>query len=148
MSYDECHMADGGGYKVFLSQELGFLLPIMEEEHCSIYYINFIHDRTDVLDSSPDDHTDYHQLATDFKIKQFTKFKRPFIDICIHSHDNDCGFYVIKFMELWNSDSFHVPILTENIRQYRSQLLFYCLYHKINEITKLHAGLEPHRPCM
>nr|TKW10860.1 hypothetical protein SEVIR_6G195700v2 [Setaria viridis] len=138
MSYDECHMADGGGYRVFLSQELGgyvnieededfsqweshqalvvlqrdiedldptkvklFLLPVMEEEHYNIYCINFIHDRID--------------LATDFKIKQFTRFKRPIIDVCMHSHDSDCGFYAIKFMKLWNGDSFHVLILTVSL---------------------------------
>uniref|UniRef100_K3Y165 Ubiquitin-like protease family profile domain-containing protein n=1 Tax=Setaria italica TaxID=4555 RepID=K3Y165_SETIT len=127
MSYDECHMPDGGGYRVFLSQELGFLLPVMEEEHYTIYCINFIHDRIDVIDSSPDDHTDYHQvlgdriirrlnllfqLVTDFEMKQFTRFKRPIIVPCMHTDDNDCGFYAIKSMELWNGDSFHVPILT------------------------------------
>uniref|UniRef100_K4ALZ7 Uncharacterized protein n=1 Tax=Setaria italica TaxID=4555 RepID=K4ALZ7_SETIT len=103
----------------------------MEEEHYSIYRINFIHDRIDVLDSSLDDHTDYHQvlgdriirrlnllfqLATDFEMKQFTRFKHPIID--------------------------------ENIRQYRSQLLFYGLYHEINEIKKLPGGLEAHRRRM
>uniref|UniRef100_K3YCC0 Uncharacterized protein n=1 Tax=Setaria italica TaxID=4555 RepID=K3YCC0_SETIT len=71
MSYDGCHMADGGGYRVFLSQELGFLLPVMEE-HYSIYYIYLI------------------LLATDFEMKQFTRFKRPIIDVCMHTHDNDC----------------------------------------------------------
>ncbi|RLN17154.1 hypothetical protein C2845_PM02G17990 [Panicum miliaceum] len=62
------------------------------------------------------------------------------------SHDNDNGFYAIKFMELCNGDSFHVPILAENIRQYRSQLLFYGLYHTTNDMKKLPAGLEAHRP--
>jgi hypothetical protein len=36
--------------------------------------------------------------------------------------------------------------MQENIRQFRSQLLFYGLYHTINEIKKLVAGLETHRP--
>ncbi|RCV18523.1 hypothetical protein SETIT_3G307500v2 [Setaria italica] len=188
MSYDECHMPDGGGYRVFLSQELGeyvnieedeefsqwkshqalavlqrdigdldatkvklFLLPVMEEEHYTIYCINFVPDRIDVIDSCPDDHTDYHQvlgdriirclnllfqLVTDFEMKQFTRFKRPIIVPCMHTDDNDCGFYAIKSMELWNGDSFHVPILT---------LLFYGIYHPINEIKNLPGGLEAHR---
>lgn len=98
----------------------------MEEDHYSVYCINFIHDRIDVLDSSPEDHTIYHdvlgdqiirrlnllfQLATDYTVKQFTRFKRPNIDVCVQSHENDCGFLAIKFMELWNGESFHVPIL-------------------------------------
>ncbi|OEL36813.1 hypothetical protein BAE44_0002168 [Dichanthelium oligosanthes] len=49
-------------------------------------------------------------------------------------------------MELWNGESFHVPVLTENVRQYRSQLLFYGLYHRMNTATNLLAGLEAHRP--
>ncbi|CAN6373403.1 unnamed protein product [Urochloa humidicola] len=200
ISHDERHMADGGGYRVFLSQELGeyvnieedpdisqwespaalavlqrdigdldptkvklFLLPVMEEEHYSVYCINFIHDRIDVLDSSAEHHTIYHQvlgdriirrlnllfqLATNDKLKEFTRFKRPIIDACHVSHDNDSGLYALKFMELWNGDSFHVPILKENIRHYKSQLLFYGLYHTLNEIKKLPAGLEACRPRM
>ncbi|XP_025794955.1 uncharacterized protein LOC112875348 isoform X3 [Panicum hallii] len=170
MSHDgSVHMIDGGGYRVFLSPDLGeyvnieededishwespqalailqrdiedvdpnkvklgeFLLPVVEKGHYSIYCINFIHDRIDVLDSSPEDHRVYHQvlgdriirrlnllfqLATDSTIKQFTRFKRPIIDECFQSHANDCGFFAIKFMELWNGESFHVSILTENI---------------------------------
>ncbi|RLM62304.1 hypothetical protein C2845_PM14G07150 [Panicum miliaceum] len=130
---------------------------LVTEEHYSIYCINFIHDLIDVLDSSPEDHTDYHQilgdqtirrlnllfqLTTDYTIKQFTRFKCPNID----SRDNDCGFFAIKFMELWNGESFHIPILTEN--KYRSQHLFYGIYHPINEVKKLPAGLEAHRPCL
>ncbi|KAG2650539.1 hypothetical protein PVAP13_1NG457219, partial [Panicum virgatum] len=180
MSHDESvHMIDGGGYRVFLSLELGdyvnieegegisqwespqalailqrdiehvdpnkvklFLLPVMEE---------------DVLDSSPEDHKVYHQvlgdriihrlnllfqLATNSPIKQFTRFKHPIIDICSQTRTTDCGFYALKFMELWNGESFHFPILTENIWQYKSQLLFYGIYHPINKIQKLPAGLE------
>ncbi|RCV21406.1 hypothetical protein SETIT_4G137200v2 [Setaria italica] len=137
MSYDECHMADSGGYREYVNieededfsqweshQALAWLLPVMEEGHYSIYCINFIHECIDVLDSSPDDHTDYHQ--------QFTRFKHPIIDVCMHTDDNDCGgFFAIKFMELWNGDSFH--------------FLFYSLYHRINEIKKLPTGLEAHR---
>uniref|UniRef100_K3ZE82 Ubiquitin-like protease family profile domain-containing protein n=1 Tax=Setaria italica TaxID=4555 RepID=K3ZE82_SETIT len=77
-----------------------------------------------------------HQLVTDFEMKQFTRFKRPIIVPCMHTDDNDCGFYAIKSMELWNGDSFHVPILT---------LLFYGIYHPINEIKNLPGGLEAHR---
>ncbi|CAN6220964.1 unnamed protein product [Urochloa humidicola] len=191
-------MADGGGYRVFLSQELGeyvnieedpdisqwespaalavlqrdigdldptkvklFLLLVMEEEHYSVYCINFIHDRIDVLDSSAEHHTVYHQVlgdriirrlnllfqsATNGKIKEFTRFKRPIIDACLQLRDNDSGLYALKFMELWNGDSFHVPILTESIRQYKSQLLFYGLYHTLNKVKKLPAGLEVHKP--
>ncbi|CAL4988272.1 unnamed protein product [Urochloa decumbens] len=138
-----------------------FLLPVMEEEHYSVYCINFIHDRIDVLDSSAEHHTVYHQVlgdriirrlnllfqeATDGKMKEFTRFKRPIIDACLQSHDNDCGLYALKFMELWNGDSFHVPILTGKKDNYKSQLLFYGLYHTLNEIKKLPAGLEAHRP--
>ena len=103
-----------------------FLLPVMEEGHYSIYCINFIHDRIDVLDSSPEDHKVYHQvlgdriihrlnllfqLATNSTIKQFTRFKRPIIDVCSQTRAIDCGFFALKFMELWNGESFHFPIL-------------------------------------
>ncbi|CAM0150350.1 unnamed protein product [Urochloa decumbens] len=138
-----------------------FLLPVMEEEHYSVYCINFIHDRIDVLDSSAEHHTVYHQVlgdriirrlnllfqeATDGKMKEFTRLKRPIIDACLQSHDNDRGLYALKFMELWNGDSFHVPILTGKTDNYKSQLLLYGLYHTLNEIKKLPAGLEAHRP--
>ncbi|XP_039828910.1 uncharacterized protein LOC120690347 isoform X3 [Panicum virgatum] len=200
LSHDESiHMAEGAGYMVFLSPEIGqeyvnieededfsqwdsppalailqrdimhvdptkvklFFLPVMEGDHYSVYCINFIHDRIDVLDYSPEDHTIYHnvlgdriirrlnllfRLATDYRVKQFTRFKRPIIDVCMHSHKNDCGFFTIKSMELWNGESFHVPILTANGRLYRSELLFYGLYHPLNTIKKLLAGLEPYRP--
>ncbi|OEL26200.1 hypothetical protein BAE44_0012781 [Dichanthelium oligosanthes] len=87
----------------------------MEEEHYSIYCINFIHNRIDVLDSSPEDTRLYHELETDGIVKQFTRFKHPIIDVCVQSHANDSGFFTIKFMELWNGESFHVPVLTVSL---------------------------------
>ncbi|RLM54265.1 hypothetical protein C2845_PM10G10430 [Panicum miliaceum] len=122
MSHDECHMADGGGYRIFLSQELGEYINIEEDEDFSQW-------------ESPQA---LAILQRDIGDVDPTKVKL--------SHDNDSRFYAIKFMELWNGDSLHVPILAENIRQYRSQLLFYGLYHTTNDINKLPAGLEAHRP--
>lgn len=70
----------------------------------------------------------------------------PIIDVPFQAHAGDSGFFAIKFMELWNGESFHVPIRTECIPIYRSQLLFYGLYHPMNNIQKLPSGLEVHRP--
>ncbi|OEL16487.1 hypothetical protein BAE44_0022494, partial [Dichanthelium oligosanthes] len=39
-------------------------LPVMEEEHYSIYCINFIHNRIDVLDSSPEGTRLYHEVLS------------------------------------------------------------------------------------
>ena len=102
----------------------------MEEDHYTVYCINLIHDRIDILDSSPDDHRLYHevvgnriiprlnllfQMATDYNIKQLSRFKRPILEVPAQLHDNDSGFFAIKFMELWNGESFHTPILSVSL---------------------------------
>lgn len=104
-----------------------FFLPIQGVNHYSVYCINFIHDRIDILDSSPEDHMVYHddlgnriiprlnalfQEATDGKLKSFTRFKRPIISVPQQLSHADSGFFAIKFMELWNGESFHQPIIT------------------------------------
>ncbi|XP_021306194.1 uncharacterized protein LOC8072946 isoform X5 [Sorghum bicolor] len=140
-----------------------FFLPIMEEDHYTVYCINLIHDRIDILDSSPDDHRIYHEVvgnriiprlnllfqeATDGKLKSFTRFRRPILPVPVQRNATDSGLYAIKFMELWNGEAFHLPILTENAAMYRDQLLYYAIYHQINTVEKLPAGLEalkPHR---
>lgn len=162
----------------------------MEQYHYSVYCINLIHDRIDILDSSPADHRLYHEVvgnriiprlnalfqdATNGKLKQFTRFKRPIIPVTLQPNDTDSGFFAIKFMEFWNGESFHLPILTvcpniiltftnkplplccnvadplslqnqENAAMYRDQLLYYAIYHQINTIDKLPAGLEALKP--
>ncbi|XP_021317300.1 uncharacterized protein LOC8076785 isoform X4 [Sorghum bicolor] len=138
-----------------------FFLPIMEEDHYTVYCINLIHDRIDILDSSPDDHRLYHEVvgnriiprlnllfqeATDGKLKSFTRFRRPILPVPVQRNATDSGFYAIKFMELWNGESFHLPILTENAAMYRDQLLYYAIYHEINTVEKLPAGLEALKP--
>ena len=40
-----------------------FFLSIMEEDHYTVYCINLIHDRIDILDSSLDDHRLYHEVV-------------------------------------------------------------------------------------
>jgi len=99
----------------------------MEEDHYTVYCINLIHDRIDILDSSPDDHRLYHEVvgnriiprlnllfqeATDGKFKSFTRFRRPILPVPLQRNATDSGFFAIKFMELWNGESFHLPILT------------------------------------
>jgi len=114
-------------------------------------------------------------MATDYNIKQLSRFKRPILEVPAQLHDNDSGFFAIKFMELWNGESFHLPILTvrpnivltlssktlplccnvadllslqnqENAAMYRDQLLYYAIYHQINTIEKLPAGLQALKP--
>lgn len=138
-----------------------FFLPIMEEDHFTVYYINLIHDRIDILDSSPDDHSLYHrdvgnkisprlnimfQEVTHDKLKLFSRFKRPILPVPQQRSPADSGFFAFKFMELWNGESFHLPILTENAGMYRDQLLYYTIYHQINTIEKLPAGLDAKKP--
>jgi len=162
----------------------------MEEDHYTVYCINLIHDRIDILDSSPDDHRLYHQVvgnriiprlnllfqdATEGKLKSFTRFRRPILPVPLQRNATDSGFFAFKFMELWNGESFHLPILTvrpiivltftsktlplccnvadllslqiqENAGMYRDQLLYYAIYHQINTIDKLPAGLEALKP--
>ncbi|CAD6247341.1 unnamed protein product [Miscanthus lutarioriparius] len=138
-----------------------FFLPIMEEDHYTVYCINLIHDRIYILDSSPDDHRLYHEVvgnriiprlnllfqeATDGKFKSFTRFRRPILPVPLQRNATDSGYFAIKFMELWNGESFHLPILTENAAMFRDQLLYYAIYHQINTIDKLPAGLEALKP--
>ena len=59
-----------------------FFLPVMEEDHYSVYCINFIHDRIDVLDSSPEDHTIYHNVLGDRIIRRLNLLI-PALSVCM-----------------------------------------------------------------
>ncbi|OEL15066.1 hypothetical protein BAE44_0023913, partial [Dichanthelium oligosanthes] len=133
-------------------------LPVMEEDPYSIYCINFIHNRIDVLDSSPEDTRLYHevlsariiprlnllfQLETDSTVKQFTRFKHPIIGVCMQLHTNDSGFFAIKFMELWNGESFHVPVLTVSLTIHVinfNDVNFFSIYLSPNSISLQTVG--------
>jgi len=54
-------------------------------------------------------------MTTDYNIKQLSRFKRPILEVPAQLHDNDSGFFAIKFMELWNGESFHTPILSVSL---------------------------------
>jgi Ulp1 family protease len=115
------------------------------------------------------------QDATEGKLKSFARFRRPILPVPLQRNATDSGFFAFKFMELWNGESFHLPILTvrpiivltftsktlplcfnaahllslqiqENAGMYRDQLLYYAIYHQINTIDKLPAGLEALKP--
>ncbi|KAK3139629.1 hypothetical protein QOZ80_5AG0386510 [Eleusine coracana subsp. coracana] len=53
------------GFRVFLSGCLGFFVPIPEDNHYTVYCLNMIDFRIDILDSSNEDHEDYHTVVGD-----------------------------------------------------------------------------------
>uniref|UniRef100_A0A0A9MY68 Uncharacterized protein n=1 Tax=Arundo donax TaxID=35708 RepID=A0A0A9MY68_ARUDO len=195
---EQAHMPDGGGYRVFLSQQLGevlnieehewdaefsiqvahdilkhdllgiaphkvklFFLPVLHKDHWTVYCLNMIHTRIDVLDSSPADQRTYHEILADrivprlnelFQkvtnggVKQFRRWKRPIIDLPKQFKDPDSGFLAIKNMVLWNGDALESQISPGRATVYRGEVLFFLMFHPLNEEKTLPGGLETFRP--
>ena len=103
-----------------------FFLPVMEDNQWSVYCINMIHKRIDILDSNAANHTVYHeelgdriiprlnslfQQVTNGGVKDFGTWRRPVRHLADQACENDSGFFAVKFMELWNGDALITPVI-------------------------------------
>ncbi|KAG8064853.1 hypothetical protein GUJ93_ZPchr0004g40472 [Zizania palustris] len=59
----------------------------------------------------------------------------PYIDVPKQVLVNDCGFFVMLFLEHYDGErrKFDVPIIPEKGTQYRAELMYYLFFHKMNE---------------
>ncbi|KAG8081309.1 hypothetical protein GUJ93_ZPchr0007g4011 [Zizania palustris] len=74
------------------------------------------------------------------KLKSNTKKSTPagvsqYIDVPKQVLVNDCGFFVMLFLEHYDGEhrKFDVPIIPERGTQYRAELMYYMFFHKMNE---------------
>ncbi|KAG8060403.1 hypothetical protein GUJ93_ZPchr0002g24363 [Zizania palustris] len=59
----------------------------------------------------------------------------PYIDVPKQVLVNDCGFFVMLFLEHYDGEhrKFDVPIIPERDTQYMAELMYYLFFHKMNE---------------
>jgi hypothetical protein len=80
--------------------------------------------RIDILDSSDDEHIEYHtvvsdrvvprlndlfQRLTDGKFKDFSPWKRPITKLMRESVPNDSAFIAMKVLQNWDGTKLHLP---------------------------------------
>ncbi|KAG8048575.1 hypothetical protein GUJ93_ZPchr0009g737 [Zizania palustris] len=92
-------------------------LPVHSRGHWTVYCVNMIHHQIDILDSYP------------------CSWGLPYIDVPKQVLVNDCGFFVMLFLEHYDGErrKFDVPIIPEKGTQYRAELMYYLFFHKMNE---------------
>ncbi|KAG8050766.1 hypothetical protein GUJ93_ZPchr0009g973 [Zizania palustris] len=92
-------------------------LPVHSRGHWTVYCVNMIHHQIDILDSYP------------------CSWGFPYIDVPKQVLVNDCGFFVMLFLEHYDGErrKFDVPIIPEKGTQYRAELMYYLFFHKMNE---------------
>jgi hypothetical protein len=87
-------------------------LPVVENHYYyTVYYLNMVVSRIDILDSSNDEHTNYHaavsdrvvpklndlfQRLTNAKFKYFSRWKRPITKMMLESVLSDSTFIAMK----------------------------------------------------
>lgn len=104
-------------------------MPILDGRHYFVYCFNFIHGRIDILDSN-----DYVKLCTDpcfrhkpvwdhlnlideafqkvskNKIPRVHRWPKPFVDLPKQARDNDCLFFLWKYLEFYDGERLTVII--------------------------------------
>ncbi|KAG8094780.1 hypothetical protein GUJ93_ZPchr0012g21566 [Zizania palustris] len=65
----------------------------------------------------------------------FSSWGLPYIDVPKQMLVNDCGFFVMLFLEHYDGEhrKFDVPIIPERGTQYRAELMYYMFFHNMNE---------------
>jgi len=81
-----------------------------------------VHSRIDILDSSNEDHEDYHAVVgdrvvprlndlfnwlTDGEFKDFSRWKRLVTRVMRESVPNDYVFIAMKVMQIWDGNKLH-----------------------------------------
>uniref|UniRef100_A0A0E0LTS6 Uncharacterized protein n=1 Tax=Oryza punctata TaxID=4537 RepID=A0A0E0LTS6_ORYPU len=141
------------------------VIPVLHFDHWSLYIFNSLHDRVDILDSNnypmigtkvEQHHSDVArkvmkclsdglQLCFPSKFPRFGRYRRAYIPcpkMAVGS--NDCAFYVMKFMEMYDGDSaklVHSFIPSESITL-RAQLLYRLIFNRFNQAKKFHPDIE------
>jgi hypothetical protein len=79
--------------------------------------------RIDILDSSNEEHTDYHaavsdrvvpalndlfQRLTDGKFKDFSRWKRPITKVMWENLPSDSAFIAMKVIQIWDGNKLHL----------------------------------------
>ncbi|KAG8076317.1 hypothetical protein GUJ93_ZPchr0006g45998 [Zizania palustris] len=102
-------------------------LPVHSRGHWTVYCVNMIHHQIDILDSYP--------WSSEVERNNYHASGLPYIDVPKQVLVNDCGFFVMLFLEHYDGErrKFDVPIIPEKGTQYRAELMYYLFFHKMNE---------------
>jgi hypothetical protein len=85
-----------------------------------MYRLNMVDCRIDVLDSSNDEHIEYHgdqvvprlndlfQRLTDGKFKDFSRWKRPITKVMRENIPSDSAFIAMKVLQNWDGTKIHL----------------------------------------
>ncbi|EEC67566.1 hypothetical protein OsI_34910 [Oryza sativa Indica Group] len=140
------------------------IVPVIHHNHWTLYCVNRNHGRIDVFDSN-----NYPALNTEYKdhhgdlgrrvVKQLsdrlyaaarTAFKRFGNQKLVRNKcpvmlkPNDCAFFVMRYMELYDGDD--SPLIqvaeSEEYNDLRSQMLYYMVFHSKNVAAPLPLELE------
>jgi len=97
-------------------------LPVHQGRHWTVYCVNFIHEQIDILDSADwtvNQRKKYHgaiagrirkrlndlfKELTDGKIKDFSGWGLPFLEVPRQQLPNDCAFFVMMFLENYDGE--------------------------------------------
>ncbi|KAL6598274.1 hypothetical protein ACP70R_046439 [Stipagrostis hirtigluma subsp. patula] len=126
---------------------------VLNRQQWTVYCFNIEHQRIDVLDSADwdakgtlqiDHHRNvfeeklpiafeaFHEATGWRKLQAIRKWKTPFFPCPLQKLNNDCLFFVWKFLESFNGECFVEQIEGRKGSLYRCELLHYLLFHPLN----------------
>ncbi|EEE51552.1 hypothetical protein OsJ_32764 [Oryza sativa Japonica Group] len=152
------------GDRIFLPTSVSVIVPVIHHSHWTLYCVNRNHGRIDVFDSN-----NYPALNTEYKdhhgdlgsrvVKRLsdrlyaaarTAFKRFGNQKLVRNKcpvmlkPNDCAFFVMRYMELYEGDD--SPLIqvaeSEEYNDLRSQMLYNMVFHSNNVAAPLPPELE------
>ncbi|KAF0930964.1 hypothetical protein E2562_038372, partial [Oryza meyeriana var. granulata] len=152
-----------------LSNTQLLLVPILHRQHWSLYGINFVHSRIDIMDSNdydligtlPGKHhselarrrtirlSDAPYRAAPGKFKRFGNYRKSYLDCPkMALPSNDCAFYVMKYMEVYDGNKAPLETLVipdDSSVVLRSQILHHLILHRFNTAHPLPPELDQSR---
>uniref|UniRef100_A0A0E0AXA1 Ubiquitin-like protease family profile domain-containing protein n=1 Tax=Oryza glumipatula TaxID=40148 RepID=A0A0E0AXA1_9ORYZ len=152
----------------FALGNIEMFLPVIHDDHWSLYIINHNQKSFDILDSKRYDmiggtETQHHfpmaqktlkRLSDGFqvfmggKFPKFGNYRKCYIKCPkMAMGSNDCAFYVMRFMEKYNGDADKLlqsfPKVPSD--KLRAQILHHLIFNRFNSVQELHQDIETFR---
>uniref|UniRef100_A0A0E0PK36 Ubiquitin-like protease family profile domain-containing protein n=1 Tax=Oryza rufipogon TaxID=4529 RepID=A0A0E0PK36_ORYRU len=152
----------------FALGNIEMFLPVIHDDHWSLYIINHNQKSFDILDSKRYDmiggtETQHHfpmaqkilkRLSDGFqvfmggKFPKFGNYRKCYIKCPkMATGSNDCAFYVMRFMEKYNGDADKLlqsfPKVPSD--KLRAQILHHLIFNRFNSVQELHQDIETFR---
>ncbi|BAS93145.1 Os05g0281950 [Oryza sativa Japonica Group] len=152
----------------FALGNIEMFLPVIHNDHWSLYIINHNQKSFDILDSKRYDmiggtETQHHfpmaqkilkRLSDGFqvfmggKFPKFGNYRKCYIKCPkMATGSNDCAFYVMRFMEKYNGDADKLlqsfPKVPSD--KLRAQILHHLIFNRFNSVQELHQDIETFR---